>query len=41
MEEVTDDFIINLGDTDSSDGDSDSGTDIEDVESFISDFVLL
>jgi hypothetical protein len=26
MEDVTDNFIINSGDTDSSDGDSDSGT---------------
>jgi hypothetical protein len=44
MEDVIDNFIINLGDTDSSDedssdGDSDSGTDTEDVESFMSDFV--
>jgi transposase len=41
MEDVIDYFIINLGDTDSSDGDSDSGTDTEDVESFMSDFVPL
>jgi hypothetical protein len=33
MEAVKDNFIINLGDTDSSDGDSDSGTNTEDVES--------
>jgi inhibitor of KinA sporulation pathway (predicted exonuclease) len=37
MEDVIDNFIISLGDTDSrdedtSDGDSDSGTDTEDVE---------
>jgi hypothetical protein len=41
MEDVIDNFIINLGDTDSSDGDSDSDTDTEDVESFMSDFVPL
>jgi hypothetical protein len=46
MEDVTDNFIINLGDTDSSDedssdGDSDSGTDTEDVESFMTDFIPL
>jgi hypothetical protein len=39
MEDVIDYFIINLGDTDSSGGDSDSGTDTEDVESFMSDFI--
>jgi hypothetical protein len=41
MEDVIDNVIINLGYTDSSDGDSDSGTDTEDVESFMSDFVPL
>jgi hypothetical protein len=41
VENVIDNFIINLGNTDSSDRDSDSGTDTEDVESFMSDFVLL
>jgi hypothetical protein len=51
MEDFMDNFIINLGDTDSSDedssdgdssdGDSDSGTDTEDLESFMSDFVPL
>jgi hypothetical protein len=41
MEDVIDNFIINFGDTDSSDGDNDSGTDTEDVESFMSDFVPL
>jgi hypothetical protein len=41
MEDVADNFIINFGNTDSSDGDSDSGTDSEDVESFMSDFVPL
>jgi hypothetical protein len=39
MEDVVDNFIIKFGDTDSSDGDSDSGTDTEDVELFMSDFV--
>jgi hypothetical protein len=32
MEDVIDNFLINLGYTDSSDGDSDSGPDAEDVE---------
>jgi hypothetical protein len=43
MEVVIDNFIINLGDTDSSneDSDSDSGIDTKDVESFMSDFVPL
>jgi hypothetical protein len=41
VEDVIDNFIINFGDTDSSDGDSDSGTDTQDVESFMSDFVPL
>jgi hypothetical protein len=38
-EDVIDYFIINLGDADSSDGDSD--TDAEDVESYISDLIPL
>jgi hypothetical protein len=41
MEDVIDNFIINLGDTDSSNGDSNIGTDTEYVESFMSDFVPL
>jgi hypothetical protein len=41
MEDAVDNFIINLGVTDSSDGDSNSGTDTENVESFMSDFVPL
>jgi hypothetical protein len=43
MEDVIDNFIINLGDTDNSDKDSsdgDSDTDTEDVESCL-DFVPL
>jgi hypothetical protein len=39
MKDVIDNFIINLGNTDSSDGDSHGGADTEDVESFMSDFV--
>jgi hypothetical protein len=35
MEDVVENFIINLGDTDSSDGDNDNGTDTEGVESFM------
>jgi hypothetical protein len=41
MEDFIDNFIVNLGDTDSSDGDSDSGTDTEYVQLFMSDFVPL
>jgi hypothetical protein len=41
VEDVIDNFTINLDDTDGSDGDGDSGTDTEDVESFMSDFVPL
>lgn len=39
MEDVTDNFIITLDDTNSSDGNSD--TDMEDVQSFMSDFAPL
>lgn len=40
-ETIMEDVIINLGDTDYSDGDSDSGTDTKDVESFMFDFIPL
>jgi hypothetical protein len=46
MEDITDKFVINLSDSDSSDEDnsdgvSESGTDNKDVKSFTSNFVPL